>query len=147
MLLVAMSSVPSYGQQAETNYLLVRIDGFVNTDGKTYYYTINAEGGSDAAGKLYALKKYNPKKEARNNEAAFYYQEKDTASALYNFFGSPTEALNYLSKSGWKLFSVYTEVGSGYDTQRGGNGDLFPITTISSRPVFVFVNNNGQLSR
>jgi hypothetical protein len=147
ILFITIFANPSFGQQTENHYLLVRIDVFVNTNGKDYYYTINAEGGSDLAGKLYSLKKYSAKKEAQNNEAAFYHQVKDTAASLYNFFVSPTEALNYISKSGLNLFSIYTEISSGYDSQRSGSGDIIPITTVSSRPVFVFTNNKWSLNK
>ena len=132
----------SFGQQKElAKYLLFRIDALVDVNGKDYYYAINAERGCDSAEKIYELKKYDNKKNALNNEGSFYHKEKDTVNNLYNYFLSPTEALNFLSKSGWTLFSIYTEVLSGYDNQRSGAGEIVPITTVYSRPVFCFKKN------
>ena len=129
----------SYGQEnGITNFLLVRIDAQLDVNGKNYYYVINADGGCEAARHIYALIKYDNKKTAVNNEALFYNKEKDTVNNLYNYFISQTEALNFLSRTGWTLFTIYTEVFSGYDNQRNGAGEIVPITTVSSRPVFCF---------
>jgi len=129
----------SFGQeQGITNYLLVRFEAAFDNTNKKDFYIINAEGGCDGAEKIYSLKKYDYTKNAINSGGSFYYQKKDAINNLYNYFLSPTEALNFLSRSGWSLFSIYTEVFSGYDNQRNGAGEIIPITTVSSKPVFCF---------
>lgn len=125
-------------QDSSANYLLLRFDyNYDNTMGRGFY-SIKAESGCEAANEIYSLKMYDYKKNAVNSEASFYYNIKVKTSNIYNYFLSATEALNYLSKNGWTLFSVYTEAFSGYDNQRTGNGDIVPVATISSRPVFCF---------
>jgi hypothetical protein len=143
-LLIGLTSF-SYGQEKGiTNFLLVRIDAKVDVNGKSYYYVINAESNCDAAAQVYALIKYNDKKNAVNDKNLFYYKEKDTVNNLYNYFVSPTEALNFLSRAGWTLFNIYTETFSGYDNQKNGTGESIPITTVSSRPVYCFKNDSAK---
>ena len=129
----------SFGQKQGTiNYLLVRFEANFDNTNKKNFYQINAEIGCDTAEKIYSLKKYDYRKNAINSGGSFYYQEKDATNNLYNYFLSPTEALNFLSRLGWSLFSIYTEVYSGYDNQRKSTGEIIPITTVSSNTVFCF---------
>ena len=126
-------------EKVATSYLVIIIETQKDYSMDRYGCTIIAEGGCDAAKSIYALKKYNFKKDAVNNESSFYYNQTDTATGLYNFFLSPTEALNFMSKNGWTLFYVYSETSSGWTVEKNGSGsESFPITTISSRPVFYF---------
>ena len=125
-------------EKALNNYLLVRIIIDYDKNTAKNFCTINAEGGNEAAKIFYLLKKYNLKKNAVNTEAYFYYNHADTATNFYNFFTSPTEALNFIADNGWTLLSIYTETFSGSDLVKNGAGNDFPITTVSSRPVFCF---------
>jgi len=129
----------SFGQdKTQLNYLLVRIESVFDNTNQRNCYVINAENGCDVAKDIYSLKKYDFKKNAINSDGIYYYNQKNTARNLYNYFLSATEALNFLSYSGWTLLTTYTEIFSGYDNQRNGAGEIIPITTVSSRPVFCF---------
>lgn len=129
----------SYSQINDTsNYLLVRFERvFDNTNQKTYYL-INAERGCDEATTIYSLLKYDSKKNAMNTSGKFYFNTKNINDSLYNYFLSSTEGLNYMSQIGWNLISIFTETLSGYNNERTGSGELVPVTTVSSRPVFCF---------
>lgn len=121
-----------------TEYLLVRIESIFDNTTQKNAFIINAEFGCDSASSIYSLKRYDFKKNAVNSEGNFYYNKKSSMPNLFNYFLSTTEALNFLSHQGWILSSIYTETFSGYDNQRSGNGEIVPVTTISSRPVFCF---------
>ena len=99
-------------------------------------FFIIAETGCDNAKNIYSLKKYDFKKNAVNTNGVLYYTQKDTTGNMYNYFLSTTEALNFLSYSGWTLITSYIEVFSGYDNQKNGAGEIIPITTVASGPVF-----------
>ena len=133
-------SLNSYAQEKiATSYLAIRIETKYDYSIDRYGCTIIAEGGCDAAKSIYNLRKYNFKKNANNDESSFYYNHIDTATNLYNFFNTPTEVLNFMAKNGWTLFNIYPETSSGSTLERNGSGgEFFPITTISSRPVFYF---------
>ena len=125
-------------EKALNNYLLVRIIIDYDKNTAKNFCTINAEGGNEAAKKFYLLKKYNLKKNAVNTEAYFYYNHADTATNFYNFFTSPTEALNFIADNGWTLITIYTDIYSSYNNEKNGNGDTVPVTTVGSIPVFCF---------
>jgi hypothetical protein len=125
-------------QVPAANYLLIRVDNNYDYTMERSFYSIKAESGCEGANEIYSLMKYDFKKNAVNDKASFYYNVLANTSNIYNYFLSTTELLNYLSKNGWTLFSVYSETFSGYDNQRTGNGEIVPVTTISSRPVFCF---------
>lgn len=120
------------------SYLLVRIGASYDLLNKRDAFFIIAESGCDSAKYIYSLKNYDFKKNAVNTDGIFYYDKKDTATNLYNYFLSATDALNFLSYCGWTLFNSYTEIFSGYTNERDGLGTIQPITTVSSRPVFCF---------
>lgn len=123
----------------QSNYLLVRFDQSYDNTNKRFYYSINAESGCDSAKEFYALLKYDNQKNAKNTDGFFYSNQKSgTLDNLYNYFYTPTEAINFISLKGWGLFSIYSEIFSGYDNQKSGNGEIQPITTVSSRSVFCF---------
>ena len=136
-LSVTLSSLSQ--ENTPCSYLLVRIENpFDNTMNRSYC-SINAEPGCGAANFLYTLKSYNAKKNAVNADRSFYYNHADTSNNIYNYFVSATEAINYIASKGWYLFAVYTDTYSGYTTEDNGhNGEPFPITTVSSKPVFCF---------
>jgi hypothetical protein len=132
-------TLTSYAQtKTDTNYLLLHIVGSYDNTNKRNYLIINAEIGCDAAVDIYKLKVYDNKKQAINNDAVFYTDKTDSLKEMYNYFYSSTEILNYLSKKGFTLVTVYNDIFSSYNNQRNSNGDLVPITTVSSRPVFCF---------
>jgi hypothetical protein len=140
-LLVFLLLFTQFGFTQETsrqNYLLVRVDTDYDFANKRNAFFIIAETGCDAAKNIYSLKKYDFKKNAVNTHGIFYYDRKDTANNLYNYFLSTTEALNFLSYCGWSLVTSYDEIFSGYDNQKNGAGEIVPVTTVSSRPVFCF---------
>ncbi len=125
-------------QDTSATYLLIRIEyKYDNTMGRSFC-SIKAERGCEAANEIYSLKTYDYKKNAVNAEAPFYYNISVKTNNIYNYFLSATEALNFLSKNGWTLFSVYTETFSGYNNQTSSSGEIIPITSISSRPVYCF---------
>lgn len=132
----------AYVQGQERNdYLLVRIEAVYDNTAQKNVFIINAEAGSEAASNIYALKKYNFRKNAINPPGTFYYESKEAGDSLYNYFLTPTETLNFLFKKGWVLLSVYTETFSGYNNQTTSTGEIVPVTTVFSRPVFCFRKN------
>ena len=119
--------------KSPANYILVRFDLAYDNPNDRSYFIINPErGGTGLPKEIYSLIKYDNKKKAINTGGVFYPAQNDT-SALYNYFYSTTEALNYLSKNGWELLTIYTEISSGHDDRSTGT-----ITTISSRLIFCF---------
>ena len=138
ILFLNFSQICVAQEKKSTNYLLIRIQIEYDNSNKRSFYVINAEDGCDAAKNIfYSLKKYNYKKSAINNDGIFYYNHSDTTEALYNYFLSTPEALNFIANNGFALVSIYTETFSGSDVAKSANGE-FPITTVSSRPVFCF---------
>jgi len=135
---IITSSTACIGQEkTQLNYLLIRIGADYDFANKRNAFFIMPEMGCDAAKNIYSLKKYDFKKNAVNTDGVFYYNQKNTTTNLYNYFLSNTEALNFLSYCGWTLLTPYIELFSGYDNQKNGAGEIIPITTVSSRPVFV----------
>lgn len=127
-------------EKALNNYLLIRIalEHDIYKNSARNFWIIQAEVGNEAANVFYSLKKYNLKKNAVNTEAYFYYNHADTATNFYNFFTSPTEALNFIADNGWTLITIYTDIYSSYNNEKNGNGDTVPVTTVGSIPVFCF---------
>jgi hypothetical protein len=121
-----------------TSYVIIRIGiQYDNTNLKTYYL-IKAELGCDEAKEIYGLKAYNNKKKAMNEGGLFYPDKKDSVYPYFNYFHSTTEILNYMAKNGWGLSAVYNDTFSDYNIERTGNGDLVPVATVVTRPVFCF---------
>lgn len=139
MLFYCMSAAVFSQEKTQAQYLLVRIDGGYNKPAKQYYSMINAEPGCDSAGIFYGLKKFDVKKDAVNTEAVLYPGKNDSVHLYYNYFSTPTQALNFISKNGWELVNIYTETFSGSTIADNGNIEQrYPITTVSSRPVYCF---------
>ncbi len=131
-------SLLSFGQtKTEISYLLLHIDGSYDNTNNRNYLIINAEIGCDAAIDIYKLKVYDNKRKAINTDAVFYTDRIDSIKPIYNYFYSSTEILNYLSKKGFTLVTIYNDIFSDYKNE-GINGNFFPITTVGSRPVFCF---------
>lgn len=120
------------------NYLIIRFEKFYDNTNQRTFYTINAERGCDKASAIYALVKYDAKKNAVNMKGYFYFTTKTVSDSLYNYFLSPTEGLNFMATNEWQLVSAFSETLSNYDNQRNSSGELVPITTVTSRPVFCF---------
>ena len=141
-LLIISTSLNCYSQsKSPGSYILIRFLQQYDHSNKRDYYTIYAERDCDSAKDVYSLLYYNNNKNVIDTNDVYAYNKNDTTTILFNYFLSPTEGLNYMSKKGWNLITIYTEISSGYDTQNTWNGDKIPITTISSRPVFCFVKN------
>jgi len=135
-------SALSAQQKTADQYLLVRItDAYDALNTRAFYYILPEKGADSAVG-IYDLKKYASKKGEAPPAGHFYFERPDNSNDLFNYFVSPTEALNYIASQGWKLWLVYPETGSGTTNERAGNGDLVPVTTISSRPVYCFVRSH-----
>ena len=81
---------------------------------------------------------YDDKKKAINTDAVFYTDRGDSTKPIYNYFYSSTEILNYLSKKGFTLVTIYNNIFSNYIYENNGKGESVPITTVGSRPVFCF---------
>jgi hypothetical protein len=137
-IILPFIALTCFAQQKATNaYLLARFTVAYDNTAKRDFYAINAESGCDEAKEIYGLKKFYTQKNTINEDGAYYYKNPDTTSNYYNYFLSPTEALNYMAKKGWMLTFGYTETFSGAE-QVLSEGKYLPITTISSRPVFCF---------
>jgi hypothetical protein len=121
-----------------TYYLLIRVNQLYDNTNLTTYYSIRPEAGCDGAKEIYGLKAYNNKKKAINEGGLFYPGKKDSAYPYFNYFHSTTEILNYMSKNGWELTAVYNDTFSDYNIERTGNGDLVPVATVATKPVFCF---------
>jgi hypothetical protein len=119
-------------------YLIIRFEKFYDNTNQRTFYVINAERGCDNASAIYSLLKYDAKKNALNQDGDFYFKTKTVNDSLFNYFLSPTEGLNFMSANEWQLISVFSETSSNYNNQRKGSGELVPITTVSSSPVFCF---------
>lgn len=142
LLLFFAIAANCYSQSSKVDkYLLVRLNTDYDVTTKKTFTSIIAEGGCDSAIVFYLLKKFNTAKNAVNTEASYYYLNGDTATVLYNYFQTNTEALNFIAKKGWTLISTYIDIWSGYNTERGDTG-LMPVTTVASRPVFCFKKIN-----
>jgi hypothetical protein len=138
-IFLTISSLSSFAQtKPETNYLLLYINQDYDHTNKRGYFSINAEIGCDAAIEIYKLKVYDNNKRAINTDAVFYKDRADSSKAMYNYFYSSTEILNYLSKKGFTLVTIYNNIFSDYKRENDGKGELVPITTVGSRPVFCF---------
>ena len=134
-----LSFYSSYSQLNDTStYLLVRFERFFDNTNQRAYYLINPERGCEEAASIYSLIKYDSKKNAVNTSGKFYFNNRNITDSLYNYFLSPTEGLNYMSKIGWNLISIFTETLSGSNNERTGSGELVPVITVSSRPIFCF---------
>ena len=137
--ILVFTTLINYAQtKTDTNYLILRIDQVYDNTKFNNYYIIKAEIGCDAAGDIYKLKEYINKKNFKNIDAVFYTDKTDSLKALYNYFYSSTEILNYLSEKGFTLVTIYNDIFSGDKNVSLPNGDLVPITTVGSRPVFCF---------
>jgi hypothetical protein len=135
-------SLSCYGQSKSTSsYLLVRFIQQYDHSNKRDYFIISAEGGCDSAKKIYSLLYYNNNKNVINTSDVYSYNKKDTTGVPFNYFISSTDGINYMLRKGWTLHGIFTETFSGYINEKNGAGELFPITTVSSRPVFCFVKN------
>jgi hypothetical protein len=121
-------------------YLLIRISSVTN--GPADFYRIQAEAGCKGAQDIYALKKYNEKKNAVNTEASFYNNHRDSAITFFNYFISPTEALNFIASKGFTLHTVFTQTTSGSENvMKPGTTEYTPVTTVFSYPVYCFMKN------
>ncbi len=135
-----------YPQQHQpTAYLQVKFvkDHDVNKN-RIIYYHIAAEPGCNRAKDIYKLFSYSNTKALDTIPAMYYGKQNeakqiDTAASFYNYFSSPTEALNFMASRHWILVTVFSELSSGYTYENGSNGNgLVPITTVSSGAVYCF---------
>lgn len=85
-------------EKPKNNYLIIRIKIEKDLNMSRYGCSIIAEGGCDSAKSIYNLKDYNFKKNANNDDHSFYYNYIDNSTSKYNFFNTPTEALNFMAK-------------------------------------------------
>jgi len=128
-LLIITISLNSFGQvKYSNNYLLLRFIQRYDHSNKRDYFVINAEAGCDSAKEVYSLVYYNNSRSVVNTNDVYSYNKKDTSGVLFNYFLSPTEGINYMSKKGWTLNGIFTEVFGGTDY-------------VISSPVFCFVKN------
>lgn len=135
-LLLAFSA--SSQTKSNKSYLIVRFERLYDNTNQRAFYSINAERGCDQASPIYSLLKYDPKKNADNFKGKFYSITKSAGDSVYNYFLSPTEGLNFIATLQWELVLAFSETSSNYDNQRNSSGELVPITTVVSRPVFCF---------
>lgn len=136
LLILSFFTASVYCQEyKQSTNLIVRFQsGFSKNTGNTYYI-INADAGNPNAVLIYNLIPYKPERDAVNTGGVFFIPENDTTNAYYNYFATPTSAMEYLSHRGWHLVSVISEVTSDYTFPGSSN---HPITTVSSRPVYYF---------
>jgi hypothetical protein len=129
----------AFSQSADNkSYLVVRIPENYDKVKQKRFFEIKAEWGCDSAYAVYSLVKYANSKSITDTAALYYYITGLPANGnIYNYFNSPTEALNFLSKNGWRLHSMVSELFSGSTLEPSG-GELVPITTVKSRLVYCF---------
>jgi len=121
----------------KSTYLIVRI-GVAYNYNNDRFYTLNAEAGNPYADEVYRLLPYITKKDADHTKASFYDEYKNDFY-YYNYFPNATEAILYLSEHGWQLVTVYNEIASGTrDIAPAGSLNYYPVTTVSSQPVYYF---------
>jgi hypothetical protein len=131
-------SAIAIGQQSRiSTNLIVRFDENYSKNTSSRYYIIRADWGNPNAALVYNLIPYKPEKDAINTGGVFFQPENDTANTYYNYFPSPTAAMEYLSHRGWHLVTVISEVVSGEKFVSLGSSNT-PITTVSSRPIYYF---------
>jgi hypothetical protein len=139
-LFVLLMNIKSAFSQTVTSksYLLLRIVEDYDKYQQKPFFQIRAESGCDSASHIYALAKYQNARTAPDTLSEFYANAaRPFKKSLYNYFSSPTEAMNYLSNTGWKLHSMSNEIFSSYTNESNGQ-TLFPVTTVSSRLVYCF---------
>jgi len=141
LIIISVSLCCSGQSKITSSYLLVRFIQQYDNSNKRDYFIINAEGGCDSANEVYSLINYNNDKNVINTSDVYSYNKKNTSGIIFNYFLSPTEGINFLSKKNWFLYSIFTETSSGYTNEKNSVGEIIPITTVSSRPVFCFVKN------
>ena len=83
------------------------------------YYTIDADKESPYATDIYSLADFT-KKNAKAG-ATFYYNRNDSITTYYNYFRNISEALLFLSNTGWDLYTVSSQVSSDYSSPIGIN--------------------------
>ena len=140
-LTVIISTIITAQDTTPNKYLLVRFYGRYDKVMKREYYMLWAEYDTSIAKyakKIYALKTYEPVKKQINEDSLYYYNQKTDVDSLYNYFLTITEGLNFIAKYNWQLLTTYIDVGSGHEERRALDGPYIPITTIASKPVFIF---------
>lgn len=129
-------TLPSFGQEEETEtYLIVRIE-LQNVKGNSYY-TINAEPFNNHALAIYDLVPFPRNLFIPNKAISFYYNRPDTLTKYYNYFKSETEALDFMGSAQWQLVTVLSELKSEKKAE-GYGSDERPYSMVSSRPVYYF---------
>ena len=138
VLLFILTGSISFGQEAATeSFLILRLGHQYDRTNKKNYVFIAAEPYNPNAKGLYDLVPYSDKPSENGMPASFYYQKTDSLTLFYNYFRNQTEALLFLSEQQWQLFSIISEVESGYNTERAGDVYM-PYTTVTSRPVYYY---------
>ena len=74
------------------------------------YYRIEAEEQNPNSNFINQLAVYKPGQIVAGKDNADT-RTSDTTTAMVNYFGSISVALEYLDQKGWKLFSIYNQVG------------------------------------
>lgn len=93
----------------EKKYLLLRIGYDFDKPNQRSFYKIIPDGWGEKAHEIYNLCEYNPRKNVENRKAVFYFERADTNKLYYNYFRSPTEALNYLAAQNWSITAVFPD--------------------------------------
>jgi hypothetical protein len=136
LLLFLSHGLIAQHQDSASTYLVLRLPYKYDANKKHYFFTIQTDWGAPNAQEIYTLKDYANEKGATNNLACTYYNRTDTCTQYYNYFVNSSDALNFLARHGWSVISVYAEILSDYTYERGPDGSM-PITTVSSKPVYL----------
>jgi hypothetical protein len=93
---------------AKYKYLIVRINIAFDNDTEKNYYRIDAEPNNHISNGVNALVKYNTRLKTKNT--VNFYPNNDTAKAMFNYFSSISEALQFLDENDWQVFSIQTVI-------------------------------------
>ena len=103
----------THAQKAHaTPYLVVRLQQQYDDVNKNQYWKIVSDHGNPNASDIYALLPYPNGIGKAPYGVHFYNENKNDRPPFYNYFKSPTIALNYLVQNSWHLMSVVTETTS-----------------------------------
>jgi hypothetical protein len=130
-LLLATTQLLCAGQEKKPakKYILLRIQEDFDKENQRSYSKIIPDGWCEGANEIYGLQLYINRRGAENKVATVYHNRVDSSQKFYNYFWSPTEALNFMSANGWNLVSIISS--------NSTDGGSF-IPTIISRQVFCF---------
>lgn len=136
-LLLLFFCVSIHAQKSEaSSYLIVRLVESKDYAIDSTYWKILADAGNPHATEIYQLHPFPNQKVPPGYHVHFYKTEKD-APPLFNYFQTPTAALNFLSVKGWHLMAVIAETNTRIERE-WAEGKTVLIPMVSTIPVYYF---------